>query len=50
MLLSSLIRAAEEGHASESALSPYVIGAVTLALLLAMLLSLLAFGKGREHS
>lgn len=29
---------------------PYVVGIGALALLLAMLSALLAFGKGREHS
>jgi hypothetical protein len=29
---------------------PYVVGIGALALLLAMLTALLAFGKGREHS
>ncbi len=37
---------AEGGHF----LWPYYIGGGTLLLLLAMLVGLLAFGKGREHS
>jgi len=31
-------------------LNPYVVGGITLGLLLALLLALLAFGAGREHS
>ena len=38
--------AAEEG----AGITPYVIGIGALALLLALLVALLAFGKGREHS
>jgi hypothetical protein len=37
---------AEEG----AGIRPYVIGIGALALLLALLVGLLAFGKGREHS
>jgi len=48
-MLTSLITAAEETQSS-SALSPIAIGAIALGLLLAMLVALLMFGKGREHS
>ena len=44
-----LILAAVEEQ-SDSALHPYVVGAIALGLLLAMLLFTLAFGKGRPHS
>ena len=38
-------------NTEESAgITPYVIGIGTLLILLAMLVALLAFGKGREHS
>jgi hypothetical protein len=50
MLLSSLITAAEETHGAGPAVSPYVVGAVSLGILLALLVALLAFGRGREHS
>lgn len=43
-----LVRAAEE-H-SEPAINPWVVGAIALAILLGMLLALVAFGGGREHS
>lgn len=45
----SLVATAAEIH-SEPAVSPYLIGAVTLLVLLALLVGLLMFGKGREHS
>ncbi|HEX6247104.1 MAG TPA: hypothetical protein VFZ64_04485 [Nocardioidaceae bacterium] len=50
MLLSSLIRAAEETHGSGAAISPILVGAISLAILLTLLVGLLMFGKGREHS
>ncbi|MEO5653115.1 MAG: hypothetical protein ABIN79_00020 [Marmoricola sp.] len=37
--------------AEESAgLMPYAVGGLALVILLAMLLALMSFGKGREHS
>jgi hypothetical protein len=50
MLLTSLIQAAEETHGAEAAVSPLAVGAVALGLLVALLVALLAFGKGREHA
>lgn len=41
-------RAAEEHH--EQVINPWIVGAITLAILMAMLLALVAFGGGREHS
>lgn len=49
MLLTSLITAAEGSHTA-AAISPYAVGGIALALLLSLLIGLLAFGKGREHS
>jgi hypothetical protein len=49
MLLTSLITAAEETHNVET-ISPLGVGGVALGVLLAMLVALLMFGKGREHS
>ena len=40
--------AAEEHH--EQVIAPWIIGAVALGILLAMLGALVAFGGGREHS
>jgi hypothetical protein len=50
MLLSSLITTAEESHGSTSVFSPVVVGAISLGILLVLLVGLLVFGKGREHS
>lgn len=49
MSLTSLVTLAAGGH-SEPAVHPYVVGVVTLALLLAMLVALLMFGRGRDHT
>ena len=48
-MASTLFLAAEE-HTRELPANPYVIGAMTLALLLVMMAALLMFGKGRPHS
>ncbi len=47
MLSLLLLPLSTEGGAGAT---PYVIGVVTLILLLAMIFGVLAFGKGREHS
>lgn len=44
----AVVSAAEE-H-GEPAVNPWFIGGGTLALLLLMLLALIAFGGGRDHS
>jgi hypothetical protein len=31
-------------------INPYVVGAIALAILVVLMLALLSFGKGREHS
>ncbi len=41
-------RASEEHH--EQVINPWYVGALALGILLAMLLALIAFGGGREHS
>lgn len=46
----TLLQAAEEHAESAPAVSPYVIGGIALAILLVLMLGLLAFGKGREHT
>jgi hypothetical protein len=48
MSLSALTLAAEAAH-SES-INHWVIGGVTLLILIALIYGLLAFGAGREHS
>jgi hypothetical protein len=47
-LSAAVLRAAEE--ASEPAIHPYAVGAIALGLLLSLLLALVAFGGGRDHS
>jgi hypothetical protein len=42
-------RVAEESH-GDPAVPAWVVGAIALGILLAMLLALVAFGGGREHS
>ncbi|NYE37781.1 hypothetical protein F4692_002914 [Nocardioides cavernae] len=48
-MLSTVITLAAEAE-SEPAVSPYVIGGVALAILLVLLLAVVSFGGGREHS
>jgi hypothetical protein len=48
-MLSTVITLAAEAE-SEPAVHPYVIGGVTLVLLLVLLLAVVSFGGGREHS
>ena len=43
-----VLRAAEEHH--EQVVNPWYVGAIALGILMAMLLALIAFGGGREHS
>jgi uncharacterized protein (DUF2062 family) len=51
MSLSALtLQAAEIAEHGEPAVSPYVIGAIALGILLFLLLALITFGGGREHS
>ncbi|MCW2782877.1 MAG: hypothetical protein JWR35_3326 [Marmoricola sp.] len=45
-ILSVLPLAVEKGAGA----APYEVGGLALVILLGLLLSLLAFGKGREHS
>ena len=53
MSLTSLVTTAAttgtEAH-NELPIHPYLVGALVLAILLALLAGLLMFGKGREHS
>lgn len=48
IIVSAVTRAAEQAH-SES-INHWVVGALTLAILLGLLFALLAFGAGRDHS
>ncbi len=49
MLHTLTVLAAEAEH-GDPVVSPYVVGAIALGLLLALLLALASFGGGREHS
>jgi hypothetical protein len=48
MSLHVITVAAESG--GEAAINPYVVGAISLAILLSLMGILLMFGAGREHS
>jgi uncharacterized protein (DUF2062 family) len=50
MSLSALTIVAAAAEHGEPALSPYAVGGIALAILLALLVALVAFGGGREHS
>ena len=49
MSLSALSIVAAESH-GEPTVHPYLVGAIALAILLGLLLALITFGGGREHS
>jgi len=44
-----LLAAAEE-HARDIGIAPYAVGVIALVIFHVVLLALLAFGKGREHT
>ncbi|WP_165355238.1 hypothetical protein [Nocardioides oleivorans] len=48
-MLSTVITLAAEAE-SEPAISPYAVGGIALALLVVLLLAVISFGGGREHS
>ena len=48
--MSTLLLAAAEEHEMWGGVNHWVVGAITLAILLAALGALIAFGGGREHS
>lgn len=45
-----LVAAEETAEHGGDHLNPYIVGGIALAALLLLLMALLAFGKGREHS
>jgi hypothetical protein len=50
MLLTSLITTVASEAASEPAVNPWFIGIGVFALLAALMVALLMFGAGRDHS
>jgi hypothetical protein len=48
--MSTLLQAAAEEHHMWGGVNHWVVGAITLAILLGALGALIAFGGGREHS
>ena len=50
MLSTVTLLAAETAEHGEPAIHPYWIGAIALGLLLALLMAVVSFGGGREHS
>ena len=49
-MLNSLIVLAAEAEHGDPVVDPYVVGAIALGLLLALLAAVVSFGGGREHS
>jgi len=50
MSLTSLTIVAAEASHGEPAIHPYVVGALAFGILAALIVVLLIFGAGREHS
>ena len=50
MLSTAITLAAETSEHGDPVVHPYVIGAIALGLLLALLAAVVSFGGGREHS
>jgi hypothetical protein len=50
MLSTLLPLAVDTGENASPEVHPYVVGAVALGLLLVLLLAVVSFGGGREHS
>lgn len=49
-LTSTVAPVLAETTTNESGVSPYLVGGASLAILMAMLVGLLMFGAGRDHS
>lgn len=48
LIASTAVQAAEEVH--EQVINPWIVGAIAFGLLMSLLIALVAFGGGREHS
>ncbi|HUP98872.1 MAG TPA: hypothetical protein VM093_00260 [Aeromicrobium sp.] len=42
--------AASEEHVRDIGISPYAVGAIALVILFSLVIAVLAFGNGREHT
>ena len=49
-LTTTVVPGLSEAGAHESSFTPYIIGIGTFVLLMAMMLALVMFGAGRDHS
>jgi hypothetical protein len=49
-MLSTVITLAAEAEHGDPVVNPYVVGGITLGLLLVLLVAVISFGGGREHS
>ncbi len=49
-MANTLIFLSESAGHESGGISPYAVGAIALGILLALLLAVIAFGGGREHS
>lgn len=50
MLTAFTVVLAETGAEGEPLIHPYVVGGIAFGILMFLLLALIAFGAGREHS
>ena len=50
LVLNLVVFLTESGSSEGSELNPYLVGAITLALLVAALLAVVAIGGGRDHT
>jgi hypothetical protein len=50
MLTAYVVALAAEEHVNESVPNHWIVGGIALGILLLLLLALLVFGAGREHS
>ena len=49
-MFTTLATAEAEHHLRDIGIDPYAVGGIALAILVILMLALLSFGKGREHS
>ena len=49
-LSASSLPMSEEGHVIDIPIEPWVVGAIALGILVLLLIALVLFGQGREHT